>query len=379
MHKNILIINSDPQQDDSLFNLFAELNNQGYILRFLTNSLKQKRSVGEKLWSYAKLRFLPGKNNRINHIFFILCWPLLSLFYSAKLVWQKIKYKIKIIICFSWQEKILFTPIARLLKIKIIWLELPGVKNYPKQGFLKKIYWLNSKKAKIIILNSLTGEGLLRLKIPESNIFYTAPGIKNTSMLRQENIFSELVETRQIKKNKYFTIGTILPARGEDKTETLCQAIKNCLSVVANPQLIILDKKDKKQNLAWFIKKIGIANIVWFVGEPAFPGKWLSNFDIFVFTGNVLTLSDYMMAIRAAALSLPIIGTENIGLEDIVINGKNGYLINTGDSECLSQNIIKLQQNPHLRKRLGAAGKEIVSSNFQLGKMTERFIEILEK
>ena len=362
-----------------MFNMFAELKNHGYFLRFLTNSKTQEQKLKQIKWPLSKLRFLRGQSNNAKLLFFILFLPLLSTAYWLNLLWQKIKYKTKIIICFSWPEKIIFTLTARILKIKIIWLEFPGQNFYSSQVLLKKLYKFNSRFSKIIIFNKSNKTKLLNSGIAEKNIVYIAPGIKNANLLRQDNIFSGLVEINQTKKSKYFTIGTILPAIGKDNTEILCQAIKNCFTVISNLQLIIIGDKSKKENLAWFIKKIGIDNIVWFVGEPAYPGKWLAGFDALIYTGDILSLSDFMMAIRAAALALPIIGPEDIGLEDIIINEKNGYLINAGNSESLSQNIIRLQQNPHLRKRLGNAGKEIVNSNFQLDKMTEQFIATLEK
>lgn len=377
MRKNILIINSGAEQEDCLFNLFAELKRRDYALRFLVNSAKQKQALKKNKWPSAQIKYLPRGNNNFNAIFFVLCLPLFFVFSFTGLIWQRIKHKINIVICFSAPEKILFTLPAKLLKINIIWFELIGQKGFAKQALLKKIYKINAKHAKILILNSLTKANLLSLDIPENNIFYLPPGLKKTNLMRQENIFSGLAKAEQTKKKKYFTVGTILPAAGEDKIETLCQAIKNCLSVIHNLQLIILGKKTNKQNLDWFTKKIGINNAVWFVGEPALPGKWLSNFDVFVFTGKSLSLPDYFMMIKAAALNLPIIAPENIGADDIVFNERNGYLLNIGDSEILSQAIIRLRQNPHLRKRLGEAGRDLAANNFQLDKMTEQFISIL--
>jgi glycosyltransferase involved in cell wall biosynthesis len=48
----------------------------------------------------------------------------------------------------------------------------------------------------------------------------------------------------------------------------------------------------------------------------------------------------------------------------VVIDGETGILIERGDSDALAAAIAKLLADPHLRERMGAAGRERVRQLF---------------
>ncbi|MCD4762356.1 glycosyltransferase, partial [bacterium] len=235
---------------------------------------------------------------------------------------------------------------------------------------------LMSSWATIISLSKFTRNNLENLGFKRKINFIPA-GIRPGHLSRQDNIFNKLAETEAEKnQKKFFTIGTITALNDNQQLEKLFSAIKKSLTVIPNLQLIIIGNGKEKKKLKWTVKKMGISPIVWFVGEQAILKKWIDNFDIYISVVRRIDLNDLFSTIQVAASGIPIIGPTNIGLEDIITNSKEGFLININDNEILTQSIIKLQQNKTLRRQISQKLKNKIDNNNSIDKMVKQFKEI---
>lgn len=92
------------------------------------------------------------------------------------------------------------------------------------------------------------------------------------------------------------------------------------------------------------------------------PERYLAVTDIFCLPsyregfGNV--------AIEAAAMGVPTVGTDIIGLKDAVIEGTTGILVPPKDKKALANALRTLLIDENLRKRMGASAKERAASEF---------------
>jgi len=375
MSKKTFIINSNSENLQPLVNLIEELAKKNYAFSLLTNQMNDclSKYFNDQKWQLKKIYFGPTAGSFLKNLIFLIIY--LPLFFSCLIFFGYLKYEqqVDLIFCFGWNEKLLIAPVAKLLKIKCIWLELPGT-NYSqhKSLWLYKIYagWTN-----IIVLNGATKNKLEKLGIKPENIKIIQPGIKLNHFNFQDTIFNKLAQAENIQK-KFFTIGTIGEFDSQQKMEPLLMAIKKCLTVVPNIQLIVVGEGKERKNLAWMAKKIEIDTVVWFVGEQAHLRKWLESFDLFVVSSETLKLNDMVIALNAMSAGLPIIGADNYGLDDLVFENKTGALLKF-DSEALADEIIKLAQDKFLREKYGNAGKERVEKYFNLSKMVEHFEKVL--
>jgi glycosyltransferase involved in cell wall biosynthesis len=379
MNKNLLIINFN-KNINILFDFFLELSSQNNNLFFITDDRSLfKNLVNKKMW--AKRINVPLKlNNLFSCILFAIILPLLLLLNLFFLLQIKVSKKINIIICTNWLEKILFTPIAKLLKLKIIWLEIPGT-DYKELNiiilFLAKIF---IRWADIITLNNYTKISLENFSQKRKSLQVLSPGIRLNLFQRQENIYSRIAEREHNNINrKYFTIGTALELHEKQRVENLFQAIHKCLSVIPHIQLIVIGEGKERKNLTWLAKKMELDNLVWFVGEQQYLKKWFDNFDLFVASCTNLTLYDTNIVLQAIASGLPIIIPNNIGLEDFIENNYNGLITETEDNEELTQKIISIYKSKLWRKKLGQSSKDKFNRSFTLDKMVNQFKEIINK
>lgn len=374
MLKNILIINSGEEKAKILVDLFAELSQKEYSFFLLSSQQALLGQFWEKNWSARKINLGPAIKNKVHLFIFILLSPWLCCRLLIILLNYKFNKKITTIMLFDWQEKILATGIAKIIGLKIIWIEKPN-HNYQTLK-LKKLYKLLSSLATLIVFNSDNEIQLKNFGFKEKNILLLEPAIKFSQY--QENIFNKLAQTGGRNfHNKYFTIGAIVNFEQKQKIETLLQAIKICLTVVPNLQLIIIGDGIERKNLSWLAKKMEIDSLTWFIGEQNQIKKWLDSFDIYIVTSELPELEDYHNILEAMAAGLPIIGPRHIGLEDIILENKTGSLIVNDSSEMLARQIIKLHKDKKLRQQLGANARERVQQFFALDKIVDKFIKLL--
>jgi glycosyltransferase involved in cell wall biosynthesis len=70
--------------------------------------------------------------------------------------------------------------------------------------------------------------------------------------------------------------------------------------------------------------------------------------------------------LEAASMGLPLITTDSPGCREVVEDGVNGFLMSVGDITGLSQMIIKLIEQPGLRRRFGQASHQRMLERFEL-------------
>lgn len=380
MKKNLVIINTNKKNDICpLIYFFNELINQGTRLAFYTTNKKLAAQCKERGWSIKKLACaIKPEASQSRNILFLLLLPLIIPVSLIFTVYIKRKYNDPTLLCFDWPEKIVLTLTAKICKIKCIWFESPGEELNLKNFLASSSKRLTSGWATIISLSEYTKNNLRNLGF-KRKINLIPAGIRPGHFSRQDNIFNKLAETEAEKnKKKFFTIGTIAALNDNQQLEKLFSAIKKSLTVIPNLQLIIIGNGEEKKKLKWTVKKMGISPIVWFVGEQAILKKWIDNFDIYISVVKHIGLNDLFSTIQVAASGIPIIGPSNIGLEDVVSNKKEGFLVDINDNEILTQSIIKLQQNKTLRRQISQTLKNKIDNNNSISKMTKQFKKICD-
>jgi glycosyltransferase involved in cell wall biosynthesis len=98
--------------------------------------------------------------------------------------------------------------------------------------------------------------------------------------------------------------------------------------------------------------------------------KYIERFTVAVLCseseGFSNSIIEYLQAGR------PVVCTATGGNPEIVRDGHNGFLVPVGDAAALAERLVRLLSDDALARRLGAAGREIVSSYTQARMVTEQ-------
>lgn len=157
----------------------------------------------------------------------------------------------------------------------------------------------------------------------------------------------------------------------------LFDAIPAIMEEQPNARFLILGKGPKEQELKGYSKSLGIDPWVNFAGFQNDIDKILQNIDIVVHPALKEGLG--VALLQASACAVPIVGAAAGGIPEIVRDGINGYLIPPADSQAISNRILKLINDEHLRNTLGKQGRAIAEDDFSINRMASENYALYQK
>jgi glycosyltransferase involved in cell wall biosynthesis len=366
IYKKVLIIGTTNSDLNYLKSLLINLQKKGVGFAYWGENQELLELFRENNWPFEKKKTL--KLNKFTVATKLLWQAYYSLVYNSKLKTFSTGIDTTVFLL-SNNTKLFLTPVITKNKIKLNWLELP-TETASKTPTLSK----QSKYANIVTFNSTDKHNLQKLGF--GGTFKTLePGIALQELKRQDSIFQGLARIDHPRR-KFFTIGVITPLNN-NRLETLYKAVARAREVVPNIQLVVVGGGPEKKTLMWLAKKMGIESSVWLVGEQKNHRKWLENLDLYLSINQENRLEDLFFTLEVMASKLPIIGNFGSGLDDLVFEGKNGYLTCMNDSEVIAQYIINIEQDLILREKLGKTAEERVIKHFNLEQMTAQFEKLI--
>ena len=82
------------------------------------------------------------------------------------------------------------------------------------------------------------------------------------------------------------------------------------------------------------------------------------------------------IVLEAAACGVPTVGADVPGTRDLIDDGRTGFLVPMKNVQELAQRIEELLSKPELRQKLGAAARQKVHDEFEIGVVTDRQLDI---
>lgn len=125
------------------------------------------------------------------------------------------------------------------------------------------------------------------------------------------------------------------------------------------------------------VTELKISEKVIFLGKQSDIINILNVSDIFLFPSDKESFG--LAALEAMITGTPVIGSNAGGVKEVVEHDINGFLSETGDTDDMSQNAIRLIDDKQLYKRFAEAGKKIASDRFESDKIIEKYIHCYEK
>jgi len=152
-------------------------------------------------------------------------------------------------------------------------------------------------------------------------------------------------------------VGRLIPAKG---LTYLISAMHQIQSEHSNIYLVIVGDGPERMNLERMTKSLKMK--VTFTGWQAETLPYYALMDIFVLPSFFEGLPNVIL--EAMAMEKPIVATDTGGIPDLIVNGKNGFLVPTRNSASISLNVKKLIESDELRRNMGRLNRETVIKKF---------------
>jgi glycosyltransferase involved in cell wall biosynthesis len=111
-------------------------------------------------------------------------------------------------------------------------------------------------------------------------------------------------------------------------------------------------------------RELGLAGRVHFLGQRNDVDRRLASAQISLLITNWEGFP--LSILEAMRAGLPVVASDVGGVAESVRDGESGFLVARGDVAQLRDRIERLLADPHLRRRLGASGRERFVRDFTL-------------
>ena len=111
-------------------------------------------------------------------------------------------------------------------------------------------------------------------------------------------------------------------------------------------------------------------NVTWAGAREDIPAV-LATSDVFVLP-SFYREGIPRVLLEAASMGLPIVTTDSPGCREAVEDGVNGFLVPPRDPDALARAILRLIEEPELRRRFGQASRQRAVERFDLAKIAEQ-------
>lgn len=139
----------------------------------------------------------------------------------------------------------------------------------------------------------------------------------------------------------------------------LISAFKIIADKHAEAVLMIVGKGNQEGRVKRLVKKLHLGKSVIFRGWTDDPGYYYRQADTYVLSSNYEGWA--MVIIEAASYGLPVIMTDVGCAGEVIVDGRNGLVVDTANVEQLVGAMEKVISNPDLRTSLSAEVKKTVN------------------
>lgn len=154
-------------------------------------------------------------------------------------------------------------------------------------------------------------------------------------------------------------VGCVAVMRTEKGHADLIDAFQRVLAAFPQAHLVLAgDGMPVFERLNGQVQALGLASRVHFLGRRNDIGNVLQAFDVFALPTHREAFGTAF--VEAAAMGVPVIGTDVGGVPETMQAGVTGLLVPPRDPAALAAALESLLADPERRRRMGEAGRELI-------------------
>jgi len=134
-------------------------------------------------------------------------------------------------------------------------------------------------------------------------------------------------------------------------------------------------KKKYREELELLARRLGIGNIVDFVGSREDIPEIISQLDVLVLPTKTPEAFGRVI-VEAQAVGVPVVATRVGGVVDIIRDGENGLLAFPGDPHSIAEAIMKLLKDKELASSVVGTARRDVEGKYSLVGMAEKTLDV---
>jgi glycosyltransferase involved in cell wall biosynthesis len=276
-----------------------------------------------------------------------------------------------LLLCHGYKANLVGRPAARKAGIPA-WAVARG---WTGQDFRVRCYdrldrMLLSRMDRVIAVSEGMAKAVNATGVPASKIRVVRNAARDDAFREPDPIHRKAMEAMFANPGEriVFSANRLTPDKG---THVLIAAARTVIKNDPGARFLICGDGSSRPDLERQVRASGLQDFVAFAGFRPDLDHWMPNADL-------LTLPSFNeglpnVVLEACASGVPCVATAVFGTPEVLHDGVNGYLVPAGDAAALADRITQLLADPTLRRRMGAAGRELVREQFTFAAQARQY------
>lgn len=170
-------------------------------------------------------------------------------------------------------------------------------------------------------------------------------------------------------------VGIVASLRHEKNHTLFVQAARKVVDASPDSQFIIIGDGPERQNILSTIESLGLANHVRLLGNRFDTQRLLAALNVFVLTSH--TEASPVSILEALSCGVPVVSTRVGSVAETVYDQWNGFTVEPGSADEVSNRILHLLKNPITAEKMGLNGREHVQEKGSLDNMVRLYEQLI--
>lgn len=237
-------------------------------------------------------------------------------------------------------------------------------------GFRTLERWLARVTTALVAVSPEVRDDLVKLRVaPASKFTVIRLGIELDE--RTEAGDDVRAETRRQLgvRQDAFIVGWVGRMTAVKRTDDVVRALRGLVDRGVDAYLCLVGDGPDRDHLERYAHELGVVKRCLFVGYQEDVARFYSAIDALLLpSANEGTP---VSVIEALAARRPAVATRVGGTPDVIRDGVDGFLVEAGDADALSDRLAELAADPERRARMGAAGRERVLGRYAVERLVD--------
>lgn len=261
---------------------------------------------------------------------------------------------------------------ARRLRIPVVYTYHTRLEHYAHFVFLPGSLFRNiiahflvrrfANKCDSVVVPTHSTEEYLRMIGVKTSIYVQPTGIEfERFQQRDEATIRKLREQQKLTDEPVFV--SVSRLSNEKNIDFMLEALATFKQRSNQPfKFLMIGDGHQRQRLQQKVAELGLADSVRFVGAvpPQEMASWYQLADVFLFASQSETQG--MVILEAMAAGLPVVAVRSSGIDDVVVDGVNGFKTPANQQSWLTK-LEYLLDNPSEREQMAEHAVEAAQSH----------------
>ena len=166
-----------------------------------------------------------------------------------------------------------------------------------------------------------------------------------------------------------FVVGWIGRMTAVKRTEDIARTLQALVERGVDGYLCLVGDGPDRDHLEQYAHELGVVKRCLFVGYQEDVARFYSAIDALLLPS--VNEGTPVSVIEALAAQRPAVATRVGGTPDVIRDGVDGFLVEVGDADALSERLAELAADPERRAQMGADGRERVLGRYAVQRLID--------